>query len=84
MRILSEASREERVRPALSAGTDELLEQALPTLPDEQREVLALKIDGGLTFAEIGALLGVGLNTAASRYRYALEKLRLTLGGQKP
>lgn len=52
------------------------LERALQRLPTEQREVVALKIDGGLTFAEIAAVLGISPNTAASRYRYALEKLR--------
>lgn len=52
------------------------LERALQALPPEQREVVALRIDGGLTFAEIAAVLGTSLNTAASRYRYALEKLR--------
>ena len=55
------------------------LERALASLPYEQREVLALKVDGGLTFEEIGAALGIRANTAASRYRYALEKLRLAL-----
>ena len=48
-------------------------------LPDAQREVLALKIDGGLTFAEIGEALDVSANTVASRYRYALDKLRQVL-----
>ena len=52
------------------------LEQALASLPPEQREVIALKVDGGLTFHEIAAVLGTSPNTAASRYRYALEKLR--------
>ena len=47
----------------------------------DQREVIALKVDGGLTFAEVAACLGVSPNTAASRYRYALEKLRAALGG---
>ena len=37
---------------------------------------MALKIDAGLTFAEIAAVTGTSLNTAASRYRYAIEKLR--------
>jgi RNA polymerase sigma-70 factor (ECF subfamily) len=55
------------------------LERAVRTLPAEQREVIALKIDGGLTFAEVAACLGVSPNTAASRYRYALEKLRAVL-----
>src|SRR5262245_18545292 len=35
------------------------LERALMLLPDEQRELIALKIDGGLTFAEIAEALGV-------------------------
>jgi RNA polymerase sigma-70 factor (ECF subfamily) len=55
------------------------LERALQGLPAEQRELVALKVDGGLTFAEIAALLGINANTAASRYRYALEKLRAAL-----
>ena len=48
-------------------------------LPLEQREVLALKIHGELTFKEIAAVCGVSPNTAASRYRYALEKLKALL-----
>jgi RNA polymerase sigma-70 factor (ECF subfamily) len=56
------------------------LDRALRDLPADQREVIALKIDGGLTFAEIAVCLGVSPNTAASRYRYALEKLRAALG----
>jgi RNA polymerase sigma-70 factor (ECF subfamily) len=55
------------------------LERALQSLPPEQRELVALKVDAGLTFAEIAALLDVSPNTAASRYRYALEKLRAAL-----
>jgi RNA polymerase sigma-70 factor (ECF subfamily) len=48
-------------------------------LPEEQREVLALKIWGEQTFEQIGASLGVPPNTAASRYRYALKTLRREL-----
>jgi RNA polymerase sigma-70 factor, ECF subfamily len=55
------------------------LERALRTLPAEQGEVIALKVDGGLTFAEIAVVLGISANTAASRYRYGLEKLRAAL-----
>jgi RNA polymerase sigma-70 factor, ECF subfamily len=63
--------------PADHPGVDgERLQKALLALPVEQREVIALKIDGGLTFAEIAQVMGIGPNTAASRYRYALEKLR--------
>lgn len=65
--------------PDESGPCGERLQRALLSLPAEQREVILLKIDGELTFAEIGQVLGVSANTAASRYRYALEKLRTTL-----
>jgi RNA polymerase sigma-70 factor, ECF subfamily len=52
------------------------LQAALTDLPQEQRETVFLKIWGGMTFEEIAATLDISLNTAASRYRYALEKLR--------
>lgn len=58
---------------------DDSLTQAVALLPPAQREVLALKIDGGLTFVEIAAVIGTSINTAASRYRYAVEKLRATV-----
>ncbi len=65
--------------PTLDLEQSVRLERALRALPPEQRELVALKVDGGLTFAEIASLLGISANTAASRYRYALEKLRAAL-----
>ena len=53
-----------------------LLQAALSRLPEEQRAVVTLKVWGGLTFAEIAVALDMPANTAASRYRYALEELR--------
>lgn len=55
------------------------LRRALDALADEQREVLVLHVWGELTFFEIGEVLGVSANTAASRYRYALARLRRTM-----
>ncbi|MBL9213685.1 MAG: sigma-70 family RNA polymerase sigma factor [Opitutaceae bacterium] len=52
------------------------VEEAVSRLPVEQREVLALKIWGELTFEQIAAALDLSPNTAASRYRYALNALR--------
>ncbi|OYP30317.1 RNA polymerase sigma factor [Rhodopirellula sp. MGV] len=49
--------------------------QALESLPDDQREVIVLKVWEQLTFAEIGEVLELSPSTAASRYRYGLEKL---------
>lgn len=63
---------------------DEELARAISHLPEAQREVLALKIDGGLTFAEIAHVTGLSLNTAASRYRYALSRLRKLLTPAQP
>ena len=71
---------EPRVQPAAPAEPDPQLARALAGLSVDQREVLALKLEGGLTFEQIGAALGLSPNTAASRYRYALEHLRAALG----
>ncbi len=57
-----------------------MLEQALRALPPEQREVVHLKVFEGLTFKQIAALSDIPLNTAASRYRYAIDKLAAHLG----
>ena len=59
---------EQSFRDAVAAGMAEL--------PAEQRAVLHLKIWEGLTFAAIATALDIPANTAASRYRYALDKLR--------
>jgi RNA polymerase sigma-70 factor (ECF subfamily) len=48
----------------------------LMRIPEEQRQVIVLHIWGGLSFDEIGSVLYISANTAASRYRYALQKLR--------
>lgn len=51
----------------------------LQLLPREQREVVALKVFEEMTFAEIARVVKSSPNTAASRYRYAMEKLRQML-----
>lgn len=52
------------------------LTAALGELPADQRAVVHLKLWEALTFEEIAAALKIPPNTAASRYRYALDKLR--------
>jgi RNA polymerase sigma-70 factor, ECF subfamily len=49
---------------------------AMAALPDDQQQVIVLRVWGELTFPQIGELLNISSNTAASRYRYALAKLR--------
>ncbi len=69
------------------ARPDELAEElqaALARLPQEQREIVVLKTYRDKTFQEISEMLGVSLNTAASRYRYGIEKLRSILKDAMP
>lgn len=79
------AAREERTDPTLLVGPVEheerraAVEAALGQLSEDQREVVVLKIWGELTFPQIAAALEVPVNTAASRYRYALARLRAQL-----
>ncbi len=49
--------------------------KAMGELPEEQRAVVHLKIWEDLTLAEIADILGIPANTAASRYRYGIDKL---------
>jgi len=54
----------------------EALSEALGELPPEQRAVVHLKLWEKLTFEQIAEALEIPQNTAASRYRYGLDKLR--------
>lgn len=55
------------------------LQLALDALPEEQREVLLLRLEQELTLEEIGDVTGVGRETVKSRLRYAMDKLRARL-----
>lgn len=52
-----------------------IMRDAVEGLSGKLREVVVMKIWGGLTFAQISEALAISPNTAASRYRYALEQL---------
>jgi len=53
--------------------------EALAGIPEEQREVVVLRVYGQLRFREIAEILGLSINTVQSRHRYALEALRVRL-----
>lgn len=55
------------------------LSGAMAQVPYEQREVIMLHFQADMTFAKIARSLGISVNTAKSRYRYGLDKLRLIL-----
>lgn len=55
------------------------LRLALDELPEEQREVILLRLEQDLSLEEIGEITGVGRETVKSRLRYAMDKLRQRL-----
>jgi len=83
----------ERQRPSADEATAPLpgilhdeqvrqLTEALRQLPYEQREVVVLHLRGGLPFRAIAKSQNVSINTAQSRYRYGIDKLRAMLNGE--
>lgn len=72
------AETEQHTEPHFDSTDDnqQQLAAAVDRLPQEQREVLVMKIWNELTFADIASILGISQNTAASRYRYALAALK--------
>ena len=62
--------------PVLEEDEEALfLRDAVQNLSPKLREVVVMKFWGGLTFLQISETLAISQNTAASRYRYALEQL---------
>ena len=62
--------------PGRDYSAERNLRYALFALPEDQRQVMVLHVWCELTFAQIAEILDISLNTAASRYRYGLAKLR--------
>jgi RNA polymerase sigma-70 factor, ECF subfamily len=58
--------------------------RALESLPEEQRNVFVLYEESGLSLEEIGKVTGVAMETAKSRLRYAVSKLRTALKHHQP
>lgn len=76
----SAAGAQPETRTLWRAQNDALL-RAVEALPPPQRETFLLHVEGELTLAEIGELTGVGMETAKSRLRYAMTRLRGALAG---
>ncbi len=66
-------------RDAIGGELQRTMQAAIDKLSEEQREVFLLRQFHELSFKEVAEIVGIPENTAKSRMRYALEKLRLEL-----
>ena len=60
------------------------LRRAVLALPRRQREVVTLRLDAELPFAEIGEALGIAEGAARVAFHHALLRLRAELGPRSP
>jgi RNA polymerase sigma factor (sigma-70 family) len=60
------------------------LHGAIAELPDEQREVVLLRLKANLKFRDIARLQQTSVSTVLGRYRYGLDRLRSRLNGEVP
>ena len=65
---------------AIAAERHDMARRAVDGLESQQREVVVLRLYGGLTFQQIADTLDEPLPTVASRYRRALERIRDNIG----
>jgi RNA polymerase sigma-70 factor (ECF subfamily) len=56
-----------------------LLDRALASLPEAQRQTFVLHADGELSYREVAEVLGISIGTVMSRLYYARQKLRAFL-----
>ena len=77
---------ESRTPPQWATYSEDMrkVNDALEQMPYEQREVVLLHVHGGMKFRAISKLRNISINTVQSRYRYAVEKLRVVLKEQMP
>jgi RNA polymerase sigma-70 factor (ECF subfamily) len=73
----SDADAHERIE---QAEKQRLLREAIARLPRRQREVLLLRVDGDLPFADIAATLGITEVNAKVNFHHAVQKLKAWLG----
>ena len=77
---ISDAKRPEHW--AILSEEMELLSDAMAQIPYEQREVVGLYMQGGMTFRQIAKVRNASINTVQGRYRYGLNKLRSILNSE--
>ena len=57
------------------------IDDAIQSLPERELQIITLRINGGLKFREISAMMEIPLGTVLWAYRKAIEQLRSNLGG---
>ena len=60
----------------------QLISNAMAKIPFDQRQAVALHLQGGMTFRQIAKIQNASVNTIQGHYRYGLKKLRTLLNGQ--
>ena len=78
--VISDAKRPEQW--AMLSEELALLSDAMAQIPYEQREVIGLYMQGGMTFRQIAKVRNASINTIQGRYRYGLNKLRSILNSE--
>jgi RNA polymerase sigma factor (sigma-70 family) len=66
----------------ISSEQAQRLNLAIAQLPDDQRQVIVLRLKGQMKFKDIAKMEGASVNTVQGRYRYGLNKLRSILDGE--
>lgn len=59
------------------------IEKILQNIPDEQAEIIRLRVLDNLSFVEIAELLAQPVTTVKSRFKYGIDKLKLVLHPKK-
>ncbi len=81
----------ESAAPEPEAGRDSLetrqrrarVREALAHLPNRQRQVVSLRLDAELPFAQIAEALGITENNAKVNFHYAVKRLQKLLGAEE-
>jgi RNA polymerase sigma-70 factor, ECF subfamily len=85
--VIAETVADDHDRPDMLLSVAQLqneFQHVLQSLPHQQREVFVLYEDAGLSLAEIAEVTGIPIETAKSRLRYAVKKLRESLRQYNP
>lgn len=67
---------------AMQSEAIEKVRAVFSSIPYDQREVIVLRLHGGMKFRQIARLQHVSVKTALSRWRYGLDKIRALLNGE--